>query len=265
MINILNENDIRAFINPKYRDLNIYCFKTVDSTNKVAKEAAKSGALNKSVFVAGNQTCGRGRLGRNFFSPSGCGVYLSIVFRPDNDTENFQRITAAAAVAVCRAIKELTGINPLIKWVNDIIINNKKVCGILTEGVVNAENKKIEYAVVGIGINAFLPLNGYPPEIKEVAGSLFESTEECDINLIASKVIEKVFDIFDDVKTGDFVKEYKESSILIGRNIEYEICGEKQCGKVVDIDENCGLVVENNGKIKHLSSGEVTIKTEKVL
>ena len=129
------------------------------------------------MLVAESQTAGRGRLGRSFHSPVGTGLYMSILLRPTFSAERALFITTAAAVAVCRAIEQETGLKPQIKWVNDIYLHEKKICGILTESSINFETKGLKWAVLGIGLNLSEPEGGFPEEIRSVAGALF--AESC--------------------------------------------------------------------------------------
>ena len=128
-------------------------FEELDSTNSYLKEMAAKGAQEGTIIIANRQSAGRGRLGRSFFSPEEKGIYMSILLRPDISLERAVLITSMAAVAVAEAIEQVSGIQTKIKWVNDIFLNKKKVCGILTEAGIDAETGTLEYAVLGIGVN----------------------------------------------------------------------------------------------------------------
>lgn len=146
----------------------------VTSTNTLLKVQAEQGAPEGTVLIAESQTAGKGRLGRHFTSPPGTGIYFSLLLRPRCTAEKSLFITTTAAVAVCEAIEQVTGLNPQIKWVNDVYLNEKKVCGILTEASVDFENGGLNWAVLGIGINIAVPEEGFPEEIRSIAGAIFD-------------------------------------------------------------------------------------------
>ncbi|MEG1870124.1 MAG: biotin--[acetyl-CoA-carboxylase] ligase, partial [Oscillospiraceae bacterium] len=150
---LISAEGINNYLAAQYKKLPITALKTVSSTNTHARMMAANGAKHGTIVVSEEQTNGKGRMGRTFFSPEGSGIYMSIILRPNTHTTNAVFITTAAAVAVCRAIAKLTVAKPTIKWVNDIILRDKKICGILTEAVTDFENGMVESVVVGIGIN----------------------------------------------------------------------------------------------------------------
>ena len=152
--------------------------KSVTSTNTLLKELADvaEAAAPWKVMIAEEQTAGRGRMGRSFESPEGTGIYLSILMKPHIPAEKAVRITTAAAVAACRAIEECTAETPSIKWVNDVYVRGKKVCGILTEGSADPATGLLNWAVMGIGFNVYKPQNGFSDAIKDVAGPITLNT-----------------------------------------------------------------------------------------
>ena len=153
----LSEEGIRLYLD--HPDVPVKIYRELDSTNRAAKEAAFSGeAGHGALILARRQKSGRGRRGRSFYSPENAGLYMSIVLRPDRTLKEGLLITTAAATAVCRAVKKICGIDLGIKWVNDLYLHNKKVCGILTEAVTDFESGNIEFAVVGIGLNLYMPV-----------------------------------------------------------------------------------------------------------
>ncbi len=198
----------------------------IDSTNNFLKQKAESGEKSGTVIIAKRQTGGKGRLGRSFFSPQG-GMYLSILLRPQISAEKSLFITTAAAVAVCRAIEKVSNKKSGIKWVNDVFIDNKKVCGILTEASLDFETGGLYYAVVGIGVNLYYPKNSFPNDIKSIAGTVFDSEIDNDLkSKFTAEVINNFFEIY-----------------------------------AIDIDDNARLTVEyENGEKETLFSGEVSIK-----
>jgi BirA family biotin operon repressor/biotin-[acetyl-CoA-carboxylase] ligase len=172
----LSETGIKEFLSEESRTfLRVNVFDSVNSTNDICLEHASEGETGGYAAVAGTQTGGRGRRGRSFFSPSDTGLYISLLLRPQACTaDKALRFTTAAAVSVCEAIEKVyEAAEPAIKWVNDIYMRGRKVCGILTEASFNIEDGTLDYAVIGIGINVYTPESGFPEEIREIAGSVF--------------------------------------------------------------------------------------------
>ena len=149
------------YLDSNYKDLTggygkvrIECFKEIDSTNTYAKRIlTEDPSIKTAIIVSESQTAGRGRLGRTFYSPLNTGIYLTVIYSPEGGVSQPARLTASSAVAVCRAVKKIYGVECAIKWINDIFAHGKKVCGILTEGFTNFETGLIESAIIGIGIN----------------------------------------------------------------------------------------------------------------
>lgn len=268
---VYNASEIQRHISDK--SVKIKFFEELDSTNTQAKrdlaeKDAKS--LHKTVYVAARQTAGRGRLGRQFYSPEESGIYFSIVFANGNITAPAV-ITASAGVAVSRALEKIYGADAKIKWVNDVFVGGRKVCGILTEGVANLETRVIEAAVVGIGINIVTNKN-QPEELKNIAGSLISSFKNRRQSELCAEVVNEFLAIMDggqeEIKKS--MQEYKDRSFLIGREIEISpvINSEDKNYKCVvqDITEDAKLVVRlKNGEIKALDSGEISIHSRIVV
>ena len=240
---------------------------TVTSTSTLAMDAARSGAPEGYVVIADSQTEGRGRkVGRSFHSPSGTGLYMSIVLRPQGGYENFLRITTAAAVAVCRAIISVTNKSPLIKWVNDILIDGKKVCGILTEAAFRADGSGLEYAVLGVGINVCPPKGGFPDGIKDIAGSVSDTYEPKLKESIAAAFLREFSHIY---KGGDYMDEYRNLSAVIGREVniyrtptaEISATTPSEKAYAYGIDDDCRLLVRYpDVREEALFSGEISIR-----
>lgn len=236
--------------------------KETDSTNRYVKELAVKGAAEGTVVIANRQTAGRGRLGRSFFSPEEKGIYMSILLRPKIELQRSVLITSMAAVAVARAIEHVSGIPAQIKWVNDIFLNKKKVCGILTEAGINAEEGKFDYAVLGIGIN--VGIMEFPEELKEIATSV---CNECGRNVNKELLIEAVLKELDywypTIADGSFLEESRKHSILLGKEIRVVDSLLEDGGyfaTAVGIDDMGYLLVEKDGSIITLNSGEVSIR-----
>lgn len=227
--------------------------RTLTSTNALMKEAAVKGGKEFSVIIAEEQTAGRGRMGRSFYSPKNSGVYLSVLLRPQMN-KNALLITTDAAVCCCRVFEKMTGQETRIKWVNDIYMDNKKVCGILTEG---GET----YAVLGIGINVTPPSGGFPEDIKDRAGAVFKRKE---LRLRENTVIEflkEFMNIYINAEREEYFKEYKERSLVIGREIEIIKNTTTEKAVVLGLNKDYSLLVrKENGETESLSSGDVRIK-----
>ncbi|MDE7395084.1 MAG: biotin--[acetyl-CoA-carboxylase] ligase [Clostridiales bacterium] len=221
------------------------------STNADAKRHAAAGELRYTV-LADRQSAGRGRLGRSFFSPPGAGMYLSAVIKPRE--QNAAKITAYAAVAAARAVEELCGARVDVKWVNDLYMNGKKICGILTEGSVGLEGGALEYAVVGIGINC--KRVDLPSELKDKVTSV-EAESGVQINrvVLAAKILDALTLLETDLP--DFMDEYRARNIVCGKTVT--VNGEYEA-KAVAILDNGALVLERDGKQTVFAAGEVSIK-----
>ena len=263
---------------PEFTHSHIECFETIDSTNTYAKKLAAQDATryHQAVIVAEAQTAGRGRIGRSFESPAGTGVYLSLIITPQGGITQPAVITASAAVAVCRAIKKLYGVQPAIKWINDIYVQNdgvlKKAVGILTEGITNFETGLIESAVIGIGVNIKLSASINKSPVKDILGYLTKAPKIDDnpqpdtppsrARFIA-QIAGEVFKILDE-PLQKVIAEYKSLMFMLGQTlVVHPLIGDDKSAytaRAVDIDENAGLVVEfGDGVRKTLSSGEVTL------
>lgn len=233
-------------------DLDVIVYDEIDSTNTEAKRLITNSNLKKACLIANRQTNGRGRVGHAFFSPKETGIYMSYVFTPDS-LEKAYKSTAKACVCVKRAIDELYGLNCGIKWVNDIYLDSKKMCGILTEAVTTEVNKGS--VVVGIGIN-FLE-HELSDDLKPIVGFLPEK-ENVTRNILIAKIISNLETELKDLEDDTYIEEYRAASILINKDISYVEGEEKKFGHVIDIDNEAGLVIkDNSGNTKTLRNGEV--------
>lgn len=243
----------------------VYVFDKIASTNNEAKKLASEGCREKSLICANSQTNGKGRLGRSFVS-DGSGIYLSVVLRPRCDISKTVKITSGAAVAVKRVIEKYCD-DTKIKWVNDIYIGKKKVCGILTEAVSDFESGGVEYAVVGIGVNVFGKAEDFGAELKDIVTTMEEHLKDgkkLDKNVIVSQIYSELIDIYNSLDVFSLVmKEYRESCFVIGKQVFAVKAGERTKVTVTDVDDNGALVCEDENKNKILlSSGEISIRFE---
>ena len=192
---LLSPQGIERFL-PDNRAFAVTVRKRVDSTNAEARRRALEGAAEGTVVVAEEQTAGKGRPGKTFFSPAATGLYLSIVLRPTLAADRGQFITCAAAVACAQAIEQVTGAESLIKWVNDIYCDGRKVAGILTEGVVDMESGRFEHAVLGIGVNVKPPTDGFPHDIADVAGAVLGDHTGAIRCELAAAILARFWDVY---------------------------------------------------------------------
>ena len=240
-------------------NVDVILFDTVDSTNNLAKELGKKGN-DKSLVIAKKQTQGRGRMGRSFISNEENGIYMSLLIRPELHISKCTDMTLIASVAVCEAIESLCGINCAIKWVNDIYIGEKKVCGILTEGASRSDGI-IDYAVVGIGINVTEPQGGFNDEIKDIATALYEKNTTVTVkNQLIAEIINRFFAYFHNIESRAYMGEYRRRSNLIGKSVDVYRGNDIISGVCVDIDEDGCLVVEKDGSRLVFNSGDARVR-----
>lgn len=232
---------------------------TVDSTNTYAKRLAEDGARENTVIISRRQTCGRGRLGRSFCSDAD-GIYMSVILRPDTSPECVPLITTAAAVAVSAAIDEVCDKRTGIKWVNDIFLGGKKICGILTEG--SFELGTTRYAVLGIGINLCGKIDELPEDIRDTAGFIYETQYPVEVKeKLIAKILQNFSVYYKNLTDKLFLDEYRRRSILIGKTVRCITADNIFSATVTGIDDNAGLMVEKeDGSIASLSAGEVSLR-----
>ncbi len=264
---VISREGIRLYLSNPDRIGGIQVFKTVDSTNNLAKQMAMAGAPHGTVIIAEAQSSGRGRKGRAFISPAGGGLYTSFLFRPALDVNQALITTAAAAVLTARTLESVKDCDITIKWVNDVFLQNKKVCGILTEAATDWESGAIDYLIIGIGINVKPSGSGFPPEVDRVAGNLFGPGETAVLrNRLAALLIDKIFDFFQELEENpkqaakSIMAEYRQRSNVLNHRIQ--ILGDPSLteGLAVDIDDQGFLIVEDDQGGRHtLNSGEVSI------
>ena len=237
----------------------------VSSTNQAVKALAQEKAPEGTAVVAGCQEAGKGRYGRSFYSPQGSGVYLSLLLRPrDWSPESSLGLTTMAAVAVCRAIEAVSGEHPQVKWVNDIYLHGKKVCGILTEGAFSMENGMLEYGIVGIGVNVYTPAGGFPPELQGIAGPVFSRTFPDGKNRLAGEILNQLMDCYQNPDPLGHLQSYRNYSMVLGKAVEVITPTGPIPATALSIDEHFRLVVRySDGREAALSQGEVSVRPGK--
>lgn len=249
----ISANTIRSFMPSSFAG-NIIIKDVTESTNTDAQKIAKSSSHGTTV-IAKEQTSAHGRLGRKFFAPNG-GVYMSIILKLDCVVSDAVLVTTAAAVAVCKAIESVSDEKPEIKWVNDILLNGKKVCGISCSTVVGIDG--IDSVILGIGVN-FSEQN-FPEELKDTVCSLFTSEPKVSRNIFIAGILKNILSEVEEMKSRKYIDEYKKRSAVIGKEVRYLEAGVWHEAKAVDIDENGGLIVLESGKIRALVTGEITLR-----
>lgn len=259
---LMTEAEIKSLMHTDWVAKEVLYFDTIDSTNTKAQELAEKGYPSGTLVVADKQESGKGRRGRSWVSPSGTGIFMTLMIKPDINPNNASMLTLVAALAVAKAITSVTGEEALIKWPNDIVVNSKKVCGILTE--MNAQFDYINHIVVGIGINVYN--ESFPEEISQMASSLMieaggKRFHRAQIIAETMSYFEQYYDTF--LKTQDLsalVREYDE--LLVNRNKSVRVLDPKEPfdGKAMGITPKGELIVDTWESRKLVSSGEVSVR-----
>lgn len=259
---LMTEAEIKSLMHTDWVAKEVLYFDTIDSTNTKAQELAEKGYPSGTLVVADKQESGKGRRGRSWVSPSGTGIFMTLMIKPDINPNNASMLTLVAALAVAKAITSVTGEEAMIKWPNDIVVNGKKVCGILTE--MNAQFDYINHIVVGIGINVHN--ESFPEEISQMASSLMieaggKRFHRAQIIAETMLYFEQYYDTF--LKTQDLsalVREYDE--LLVNRNKSVRVLDPKEPfdGKAMGITPKGELIVDTWESRKLVSSGEVSVR-----
>lgn len=255
------EDKLKEQLSEEMEQTNIYVYDTIDSTNDEAKRQWKEHKKAPCLFVSDEQTGGRGRRGRSFYSPKGTGIYMSLLIQPETGLEDAVHITTATAVVVAKVLQDYTDEEIGIKWVNDIYAGNKKVCGILTEAVIEPDATEKPAVVVGIGIN--LSTVEFPEEIREIAGGLAVQDRDVDANELIARITKGVLAFSENMQDCTYVEDYRKMSVVLGREIRYNEGDAFVTARAIDIDSEGGLMVElSDGSVKVLKTGEITVRLE---
>ena len=261
---LISEQGIRAHL-PKENTVGgrIDCFASIDSTNAYLKRIAADGAPDGTVAVAAAQTAGRGRRGRVFQSAADKGVYLSALLRPQLAADALMPLTGLCAVAMCDAVEKVCGVRPQIKWTNDLLLNGKKLCGILTE--LGMENGVLSYVIVGVGINVSQRTEDFEGEVADFATSLErELGREVSKNELAAAIIAALDALYADLKRGstaDYVERYRRDCVTLGKEVQLLWQDVQEKVFALDVDEQFGLVVRREeGRIETVRTGEVSVR-----
>ncbi|CAH0416730.1 biotin--[acetyl-CoA-carboxylase] ligase [Periweissella fabaria] len=234
--------------------LQVQVFQTIDSTNKLAKQLATENPSRPLAIIANQQTAGYGRYGRQYYSPKDTGVYISLLLPMANKNVTSGLLTTGAAVAVVKIFESLYHVKLQIKWVNDLIYENGKIAGIMTEGITDFETGSLSYVIVGIGIN--LTTSNFPIEMQAKAGSL--NLQDLDRNLLVARLIDEMYQVLMGELTPALLAYYREHSLVIGHEIVLDQRGKLIQGRVVDIDNQGALVVATTTGVQIFNGGEIT-------
>ncbi len=258
---VLSAEGIARYL--RHPEIRPQVFPSLTSTNTVLKSLAAEDAPAGTAVLAVTQTAGRGRLGRSFYSPSASGLYLSLLLRPDLAPADAPRLTSCAAVAVAEAVSGLSGRETGIKWVNDVYMDGKKICGILTEAGIDLESGRVSYVVVGIGINLRAPEGGFPEEIRNIAGAAFDGLSVPDLrNRLAALVLDRLADYAADPFSDALFDAYAKRSFVPGRKITVLAPGKEPVpAEALRLNRDYSLQVRlEDGREEKLASGEVSIR-----
>lgn len=259
---LLTEQGVARLLAGRATLCNVRVYETVDSTNDVAKKLLIDDADHGTVIIARHQTGGRGRFDRKFFSPKDQGIYMSVILRSGCSSTEGALLTSAVAVSCCQAIGSLFNVDPCIKWANDILISGRKICGILTEFVVPPGGNGIIGAVIGLGVNFCGEVMDLPEEIRYSAGAIVPLCGDAGItqNQLAAEILNRLFEILDGHEI-DFMREYREKSCVIGRDVVAVCAREELVGRAVAIGDDGSLQVRlPDGELRYLMAGEVSIR-----
>jgi len=242
----------------------VHWFNTIESTNDTAKTMAQQGAPHGTVLVAGAQTKGRGRMGRSFSSPADKGVYLSVILRPNVPAQELLHLTCAAAVAMCDAVEETSGHRPGIKWINDLILHNKKLGGILTELSVDSKTGLVRYAVVGVGINCLQQQEDFPPDIQDTAISLKMATGKPVSRPHLAAAMIRAFMKMDAgllAEQQSVMDSYRNNCITLGREVILMRGDDTVHATALDVENSGALLVQySDGTTARVQSGEARVR-----
>ena len=261
---ILSAQGIRKYLKPEYRAMELSVLPTVVSTNSLIREKANQGFPEGYTVISNEQTAGRGRYGRRFYSPPDTGIYLSILLRPVHyDPRQAVRLTAVAAVAMCEAMEAVSGESPGIKWVNDIFLRGKKVCGILTEASFGMETGTLESAALGVGVNLYPPKEGFPAELASIAGSVFACPQDDGKNRLAGEFLNRFLDWYHAPERTDYIEKYRSRSLVVGKSVQVLSGTGARSAYAYGIDDACRLLVRyENGETACLSHGEIHVRLD---
>ncbi len=238
-------------------------YASIGSTNTSLRQRAELGAEEGLLLVAEEQTAGRGRFGRSFYSPSEGGIYMSLLLRPNLSAPDALCITTAAAVAVCRALSAVCGIDASIKWVNDVFFEGKKLCGIATEAAFDLETGGLQYAVLGIGLNLYPAPQGVPLDLQDIIGTVFpEKPQDGTVRVrLIAEIVRQFWLEYPRLAERAYFESYKARCFVLGKQVDVVRAGQREAAEVLGLQEDFSLQVRfADGREEALSSGEVSLR-----
>lgn len=257
----LVEREVRRHLDRECPDLR--CLEVIDSTNSYLKREALAGAPHGTVAVADCQSAGRGRMTRTFRSPPGRGVYLSVLLRPQLPPERLMGVTGMTAVAVCSAVERTAGVRPQIKWTNDLVLNGRKICGILTELALEGETGQTQSLVIGAGVNVSHTAEDFGPEVSQMATSLAQEGYRASRPALAAAMIEELYRLSDSLG-GDlspWLAAYRRDCVNLGKPVRLMWTDRQTEAVAADVDDQFGLVVRlPDGSRQTIRTGEVSVR-----
>lgn len=258
---VLSAEGVAALL--RHRELRVEYRESVTSTNTLLKVRAEQGEAAGLALLASMQTAGRGRMGRSFYSPEGCGLYMSVLYRPDEAAADAARITACAAVAAALTIEELSGKLTQIKWVNDVLLDGRKVCGILTEASLDGARGTLRHLIVGVGVNTAVPRGDYPPELRDIAGAAFAGEAIPQLRCrLAAGILDRLTDYMADPGSEACYDAYCARSVVLGKRVNLLSPGrDSVAAEVLSIERDYALRVRlEDGSVTRVNSGEVSLR-----
>ncbi len=263
---LLTEQAVRAHLGAlRTVGTTLRCFDSVDSTNNYLKREAVHGAPDGTVAIADEQTGGRGRRGRSFQSPSGKGIYLSVLMRPQISPNALLPLTGLGAVAVCNAVERVCAVRPQIKWTNDLVLGGRKLCGILTELSLEGESGALQYAVMGIGVNVLHERTDFDGDVAGIATSLaLETGKNVSRAALAAAMIEELDALYAALcggQTQPYLARYRRDCLTIGREVQLLWQDAREKVVALDVDDELGLIVRRaDGTVETVRTGEVSVR-----
>ncbi len=257
----LSAEGIARFL--RHRELRLRVYPTIGSTNTALKAMAAEGAEAGLALVAAEQTAGRGRMGRSFYSPAGTGLYMSLLLRPKCTAAECALLTGAAAVAAAESVEALTGRKTAIKWVNDVLLDGRKICGILTETALDPGSGRPDWAVVGVGVNVRPPEGGFPEDIRDRAGAVFSRGETGELRCaLAAALLDRLTELYGDLGGEECYNFYVNRSSVLGRDVWLLSPGRApEAATVLSIGRDYALEVRlADGTMRRVAAGEISLR-----
>ena len=260
----MDKQTILNHLNTREVGSRLELFDEIDSTNSYLKREAPKGLPHGTVAIAERQTGGRGRRGRSFSSPEGKGIYCSVLLRPEASPEDAVDLTSYAAVALCDGIERVTGVRPRIKWTNDLVMGNKKVCGVLCEMGI-APDGGLQYVVIGFGVNVNQTPDEWPEELRAIACSVAEAVgRPVSREKLAAELLNTLGEVYHNWLLGKrtgYLTQYRKDCLTLGREVRLVKGGQEETAYAQDIDERFGHIVRYpDGRRETVTSGEVRVR-----